>query len=213
LANPAEDAYIGTFWWDESVFIEAKVNPSDKRGSRLITYLVTDMPNADRPKTMSTVLNRDYTLEESIALTAVTAIVSRALVKAWGGNCVAALEWAGNNSHCYDPKTGAFSIGKPDTTDPKTGKVTLGEPGMAHMHIILRGPVGHLKLKDKVALLGPPPGALFDMRGKGTDEGNKQKEAWQAGEMAIVASAVADELRALAKEATWHGVTCVQLRK
>jgi hypothetical protein len=51
------------------------------------------------------------------------------------------------------------------------------------------------------------------MRGKGTDEGNKQKEAWQAGEMAIVASAVADELRALAKEAAWHSVTCVQLRK
>ena len=98
---------------------------------------------------------------------------------------VAQVEVAGNNAHSF--VDGIFAIG------------TTGEPGMLHGHVIGRGDPAACYAESKSVLGGPPPGRLFNMRGDGTDDGNKSKLKWTEVDMRKFAARLA---RGLARQVT-----------
>ena len=161
------------------------LNPTDKRGYRCIVCLMDE-------NNMAGTLNRDYTSEERIGLALTVQLVvdvfSRILP-------VVQTAVAGNNTHSFDAETGTTKLGH------------KGEPNMLHAHIFARGnPAG--EYVPGVALNGPAPGEIFDMRGKTLDvPGNEGKVRWGAGEMEKVTACLKDGIEVFAQTYSKLGVS------
>ena len=150
-----------------------KLNATDSRGYRGIITMVS--------QDMTTTLNRPSTLREKLFIQKVAALVLQAYE---GLGLLAQMEIAGNNSHEFDSATGVTHVG------------TKKEPTMLHVHLIGRGDPTYEFVRG-VPLRGPCPGQLFNMRGDGSDDGNKTKTKWSLGEvdeMFLVKSALKAQL-------------------
>ncbi len=154
------------------VKIALELNPTDARGYRGIAVLVED----DKAK-MGSTFNREYSIEEKLALNTALSVFARAYEN-YG--MIAQISIAGNNSQSI----------KPD------GSVQLGnekEPSLLHGHIIGRGNPEVAYIGD-VTLKGPKAGAEMNLRGDGSDEGNRGKVKWKDEDLEIVAKGLASEV-------------------
>lgn len=134
------------------------LNPTDKRGYRCIIRLID---NND----MSTVLNREYTSEETMGLLLITQLIVEVYNKIVP---IVQVSIAGNNAHSFDKETGIISLGKPE------------EPSILHSHVYGRGNPQKQYIDD-VALDGPAPSIIFDMMGKTPNiPGNEMKIPWES---------------------------------
>lgn len=151
------------------VRIGLKLNQSDARGYRGIACLVAE-DEAQLPSTF----NRDYSIEEKLALTTALGIFASAYEK-YG--IIAQISIAGNNSQSVNPD-GSVQIGNEK------------EPSLLHGHVIGRGNP-EMAYIGNVTLKGPKAGFEMNLRGDGSDEGNVGKENWKDDEMAVVADGLA----------------------
>lgn len=154
------------------VKIGLKLNQTDARGYRGSACLM-----ADSESKMVSTFNRDYSINEKLALNAALSIFAGAYEN---HGIIAQISIAGNNSQSVNPD-GSVQIGNEK------------EPSLLHGHIIGRGNPETAYIGN-VALKGPKAGSEMNLRGDGSDEGNKSKEKWKDGDMEIVAKGIANEI-------------------
>jgi hypothetical protein len=111
---------------------------------------------------------------------------------------IAQVEIAGNNSKSME--NGIVSIG------------SLLEPSLLHGHLIMRGDPDFCYIGDE-PLMGPVPGVLFNMRGDGIVDGNRQKENWTDQQMKKVSSALAEKIEWVMSQTNIHGLEILQSKK
>lgn len=173
--KPTDENFIVILKLD-NVLINIKLNSSDARGYRTIVTIVAE--------DMASTLNRAYTNKEKRALQTVLGLVSEAYENA--GCPIVQQQVAGNNSQSLT----------------KDGKIQIGnarEPNMLHGHIIIRGNPKNAYIGN-VILNGPEPNILFNMRGDGTEEGNKSKIKWNPGEMNTIATTILEQIKLIYKQ-------------
>ena len=155
--------FVARFRYPSGPEMAVKVNTTDSRGYRSIIGLVA-------PDMRST-FNRSYTFEEKTALHLSLGVMSQVYENL---GVIAQVEVAGNNSQSFE-----------------NGQVFLGndkEPSLLHGHLIGRGNPTHDYIKG-VALRGPIPGELFNMR--------EPKSKYETCELEVVRSALAREIKNL----------------
>lgn len=160
------------------VLMHVKLNQTDARGYRTIVTIVSD--------DMASTLNRPYTRNEKRALQTALGLVAEAFEDA--GCPIVQQQIAGNNSQSLT----------------KDGKVQIGnekEPNMLHGHVIVRGNPKKAYIGN-VVLNGPEPNVLFNMRGDGTEEGNKSKLKWNSEDMGTVATTILEKIKGITKQLT-----------
>lgn len=154
------------------VNIGLKLNPTDARGYRGIACLVEN----DEAKMFST-FNRNYSLEEKLALNIALGIFARAYENF---DIIAQISIAGNVSQSINSE-GLCQIGNEK------------EPSLLHGHVIGRGNPS-IAYIGQVTLKGPKAGLEMNLRGDGQEEGNKSKEKWKDEEMEVVGRSLANEI-------------------
>lgn len=154
------------------VKIGLKLNPTDARGYRGIASLISD----DKA-TMGSTVNREYSMVEELALSTALTIFARAYKN---HGLIAQISVAGNNSQSVNPD-GSVQIGNDK------------EPSLLHGHIIGRGNPEQAYIAG-VTLKGPKAGFEINLRGDGSDEGNKKKEKWIEKDMMLVAAGLAEAI-------------------
>lgn len=168
ISTPKDENFIAELLI-YGVRIILKVNPTDARGYRTLAVLTDEK--------MSTTYNREYTIEEHLALS--TAMTMLVLAYKEHG-IVAQIYVAGNNSQSITAN----------------GKIQLGndkEPSRLHGHVIGRGNP-HLAYIADVPLRGPKAGLEFNMRGDGAEEGNNFKVPWMESKMEAVGAALSHSI-------------------
>jgi hypothetical protein len=118
------------------------LNPTDCRGYRLLIKYIGN----DNDMHIKNTFNRKYTNDERKALLSITSNICTVLETF---DLITQIEVAGNNSHYFDNLT--------------TYVGTEKEPSMLHSHVICRGNPFNNYI-GSVALRGPEPGQLFNMR-------------------------------------------------
>jgi hypothetical protein len=139
--------------------VHISLNPTDCRGWRmLVTVTAHDVDGG-----VTSTFNRPPTCREALALSNVMSFLVQCVlfgkIGVFGQTFV-----AGNNSHRLDASTGDMVIG------------TEEEMSLIHGHVVARGPPGFTH--QGVALLGPPVGAEFALKGP--------KVSWKAEELPVV---------------------------
>lgn len=138
-----------------------KLNPTDRRGYRVLVTYVGDLQSD-----IQSTFNRPYSLVEQKGLSDVTTLMIEIYKKI--GLPIVQTAQAGNNSHSFDITTGMIQIGN------------TKEPSMLHTHIWGRGNPQHEYILG-VPLDGPKPGEMFDMMANTPHvPGNQKKVPWEA---------------------------------
>ena len=182
--DKGEAWYVATVHYNKHRYM-VKLNPSDARGLRAIVVL--------QAVDMRQTLNRPYTLGEKQGLGAVLMWVAHAYDRL--GMC-AQVEIAGNNAHSFES---AAVVGGGGEEEKKkiVAHFVIGnakEPGMLHGHVIGRADPSARLPGMQNSIGGPPPGCLFNMRGDGTDDGNRSKVPWIGADMRLFAAQLAATL-------------------
>lgn len=191
LPNLKDNNFIAKLKIDGSYFI-LMLNATDARDYRGIARLVTE-----KEEDITTTFNRQYTIDETLALFTALTIFSQAYQNL---GLVCQISIAGNNSQSTD-KNGFTQIGNED------------EPSLLHGHTIGRGDpktafIGNVTLK------GPKNGLEFNLRGNGKEEGNKKKETWNQDDLVLVATTFANEIqKILATSKKLSHVEVISIRK
>ncbi len=162
------------------------INPTDKRGYRSLVALIHN-------GTMASTINRDYSSEERIGLSLVIALMTETYSRIVP---IAQNAVVGNNAHAFDTETKTTILGVPH------------EPSFLHGHIWGRGNPNKQYIAG-VALDGPIPGLIFDMRAttwqrntNGEFElqtGNDKKVQWTEGDMEKVVTHLKKEITKIKK--------------
>ena len=167
----ADTSVVALAYYERSTYA-VYIHPNDKRGYRSIVRLIDN-------EAMSSTLNRAYSTSERIGLALLMASVTEAYTRIVpiGQNIV-----AGNNAHKFDPTTGTLQLG------------TANEPISLHGHVIGRGnPEEHYI--DGIALDGPVPGLIFDLRAQSLHEaGNDKKVSWKPDDINRVSCRIKAEM-------------------
>jgi probable phosphoglycerate mutase len=183
LADPKMIALAYFEQSDYAVFL----NPLDKRGYRSIVRLI----NNNR---MVSTINRDYTSSERIGLALTMALVTEAYIHIVP---IAQNAVVGNNAHSFDPKTSIIQLG------------TREEPVFLHGHVFGRGNPEE-KYIENVALDGPIPGVIFDLRAQSSHEpGNNKKVSWKSEEMTNVVARLRTEIENIQDIYKAHGLKII----
>ena len=163
------------------------LHPTDKRGYRCIVRLI------DNSRMIST-LDRNYTSFERIGLALTMAMMTEAYSRVVP---IAQNAVAGNNAHSFDSKTGSVQLGNSE------------EPIFLHGHVYGRGNPKENYIED-VALDGPAPGLIFDMRARSSHElGNDTKVSWKHDDVNKVVRRLKREIEHLYPIYQTQGLTVI----
>lgn len=154
---------VGTVTLKNGMSFWIKINPTDKRGYRLIIQFVNE-------KDMKSTLNRQWTIEETSSLFQVASTFTKLY---YDLNLIPQIYYAGNNSMELE-KGKSVLIGKK-------------EPSMLHVHLLGRGNPDFEYLPGQ-KLKATFVGEEFNLKGTGDVAKNEKKVPWEESERIIFKS-------------------------
>ncbi|KAF2068454.1 hypothetical protein CYY_010219 [Polysphondylium violaceum] len=169
---------------DEQHFVSIKLNPTDRRGYRLIIQY-----DVDNDSDIKSTFNRVWTSDEMNAVFKVATTLSGLFFNL---NLFPQIIFAANNSMDIIKST--------ETSDCSEDKIEYDvrvgyrEPCILHVHILGRGISNHEYVKG-IPLDAPEIGQEFNLKGNGDQFENKKKLEWTQAQRDSFKSIVLDFLQ------------------